>query len=280
MKYMILAVLLSSSTALYAAQSNCAEGKEVNPFNILMWDAIYHNDSEKLKELFSTEPKPSANAHDEYGNIPLIFATWNDQLSVIQQLISADNANVNQSDKYGKTALMWAISKDKNSKTAPEWLHNKKTIQFLIDADADINVHDAHGWTPLMFAVQNNRADIVELLLEKGASLSVENDQGLTALMLAIDSGNKDISRILIAKSNGQIDKRDKHGRTPLMWAVALDKPDIVCILLTANANPNIKNKKDENKRAIDYANEKNQKEMAEIFHSCRRQSRTCSIKS
>lgn len=277
MKYIVLAVLLSSTTALNAAQSNCVEGKEVNPLDILMWDAIYHNDSEKLKELFSTEPKPSAHAHDDYGNIPLIFATWNNQLDVIQQLITAGNAKVNQADKYGKTALMWAIGKDKNSKTAPEWLHNRKTIQFLIEAGSDINMHDEHGWTPLMIAVQNNRADIVEILLEKGAKLSLENDQGLTALMLAIDSGNKDISKILIAKSNGQIDKRDKHGRTPLMWAVALDKPDIVCILLTANANPNIKNKKDADKRAIDYATEKNQKEMAEIFLSCRRSSKVSS---
>src|SRR5262245_48996864 len=55
----------------------------------------------------------------------------------------------------------------------------------LIEAGADVNATQRHGWTPLHGAAQNGSAETVELLLAAGADPTARNDDGRSAAELA-----------------------------------------------------------------------------------------------
>ncbi|AGF84908.1 repeat protein [Moumouvirus goulette] len=94
-----------------------------------------------------------------------------DCLDIIKELIKV---GVNLSMNYnGLTPLGLAIEG-----------HNKKTIEFLIEKGANINITNENGDTILMLAYKHSNnekyLDIVQLLLNKGADISIKNKSGKT----------------------------------------------------------------------------------------------------
>ena len=74
----------------------------------------------------------------------------------------------------GKPLLGWAIH-----------YKRKDWVLGLVEEQADLDIPDSHGNTPLMLAVTSNQADIVRLLLEGQADTSLTNKEGETALQIA-----------------------------------------------------------------------------------------------
>jgi len=60
--------------------------------------------------------------------------------------------------------------------------------------------------------------EAVQLCLEIGGEVNAVNDMGLAAIHGAANRGSDDIIELL-AKHGAQLDKADKEGRTPLVWA-------------------------------------------------------------
>jgi ankyrin repeat protein len=56
---------------------------------------------------------------------------------------------------------------------------------MLLDAGADPNNRQRHGYTPLHSAAANGDLESIDLLLETGADPAATNDDGETALVLA-----------------------------------------------------------------------------------------------
>lgn len=82
--------------------------------------------------------------------------------------------------------------------------------KLLKDKSVDINEQDIENNTPLMYACEEGKKDIVKLLVEAGADLNMQNSYGETALR-KVDSPDsisiaKDITRYLI-----------KHGANPYL---------------------------------------------------------------
>jgi ankyrin repeat protein len=65
---------------------------------------------------------------------------------------------------------------------------------LLIEAGADVNATQRHGWTPLHGAAQNGAADTVERLLAAGAEPSAVNDDGVSAADLAEGAGHLELA--------------------------------------------------------------------------------------
>lgn len=61
-----------------------------------------------------------------------------------------------------------------------------------IDEKAD------NGWTALMFAIDNNDANVVDTLIENGADVNFETPDGLTPLRFARMNGNEKIISLLL----------------------------------------------------------------------------------
>jgi uncharacterized protein len=73
----------------------------------------------------------------------------------------------------------------------------------LLDSGFDVNAADSRYMTPLMYAAQNQHADLVSLLLARGAEVDAENDLGMTALWLATHEAKQDGSVVRQLRSSG-----------------------------------------------------------------------------
>ena len=114
-----------------------------------------------------------------------------------------------------------------------------EVVQVLLDAGADANVKDKQGVTALMLAVKNSLPDVVQILLEDAdANTSIKDQQGMTALMYAARSNTTpEIVKKLLG-AGADINARDEKGRTALIYAVWKNSnPEIVKVLLDSKAD-------------------------------------------
>jgi uncharacterized protein len=65
---------------------------------------------------------------------------------------------------------------------------------LLIDAGADVNGRQSHGWTPLHSAAANGDGDLVDRLVAAGADPTATNDDGKTAADAARAGGHEQIA--------------------------------------------------------------------------------------
>jgi len=122
--------------------------------------------------------------------------------------------------------------------------------KILLDAGANINSLDYHGWTPLMKAVDKENIAIINILInarakiDGGSKYNTTNYQATfvekasyTPLIKAIEKGNIDIVRMLLdagADINGAY---TKYGYSPLVIAIEEENIEIVTLLLDKGAN-------------------------------------------
>lgn len=157
-------------------------------------------------------------------------------------------------------------------------------VRAALAIGGNVNERDQAGWTPLMWAALECRAEIVNLLLAKGADVALRAnsdrkdflDGGQTAILIAsgcfIAHRRADLAperhmppdyaayelaaagkmvRDLIAHA-ANVNDTDVDGRTPLMMAAMQGWSDAAAELLTAHAAVNTHDR--QGRLAIDYA--------------------------
>ena len=100
---------------------------------------------------------------------------------------------------------------------------------------ADVNVKDAHGETPLMYAAIVGSLDAMKFLIEKGADVNVQNNFGSTALIWSAT----DLAKVRLLIDHGaNVNAATKRGRTALLVAAMSDhSADIVKLLKEKGAD-------------------------------------------
>ena len=68
---------------------------------------------------------------------------------------------------------------------------------MLLDKQADINIQDDEGDTPLYMACHLGHKDIVKMLLDKQADVNIQTVTGTTPLAVACYQGHEEISELL-----------------------------------------------------------------------------------
>jgi ankyrin repeat protein len=78
--------------------------------------------------------------------------------------------------------------------------------ESLLNGDPSlVNSYDRQiGWTPLHWAVQTGREEMVTLLLSRGANLNVRDKRGWTPMRLARKTGKASIAELL--RAHGGVD--------------------------------------------------------------------------
>ena len=97
------------------------------------------------------------------------------------------------------------------------------SIGLLLEAKADVNAADQHGWTPLHFTAQEYLPEIARILLAKGADPNACDDEGCSVLWRAVFSacGQFDLIRLL-QESGARDDLANAEGVTPRALAERL----------------------------------------------------------
>lgn len=119
------------------------------------------------------------------NSAPLVDAVIKGQKKKVVSLLD-EGADVDSRDRYGKTALMWAILKERRS-----------LARFLVLNGANVNALDWEKTTCLMWAVVAGDAEMVKMLIQNKAHLQRKDMYGDTALRIATKRGRSEIADVL-----------------------------------------------------------------------------------
>ena len=100
---------------------------------------------------------------NRFGGTALIPAAERGHVAVVGELLAHSDVNVNHVNNLGWTALLEAIVL---SDGGPK---HQQIVQLLIDHDADVNIADKEGVTPLQHARTRGYAEIEGMLVRAGA---------------------------------------------------------------------------------------------------------------
>jgi ankyrin repeat protein len=216
--------------------------------------------------------------HDQHGNNALHAAVKAGKWSVCHHLLAL-GANPNTSDRSGISTLTYlaqAFAKGdeqaaiivatllapllargyrldrvvKNPDPARPW--EKTTIRAILQSNLnrfgshlhllyadDINLADANGHTPLMFAAQHGLVAILQVLMTKGANVNLADNNGWTPLMAAAAKGHLTIIEALLSALDIDINAQKADGATALIVAAANGQHEVVKTLIDNGAKVN-----------------------------------------
>ncbi|KAI9642631.1 hypothetical protein NHQ30_009436 [Ciborinia camelliae] len=173
------------------------------------------------------------NAQDSSKKLtPLIEASRNGHEGIVQILLD-NKANVNAQNLSKSTALLEAIGQ------GPENL--KEIVKKLLSANADINLANNMGETPLLLAVRIPNENMAKLLVKAKADVNLANDKKETPLLLAVRNQNEDMAKLLV-EAKADVNLANDKKETPLLLAVQNQNEDMAKLLVEAKADVNLAN--------------------------------------
>ena len=135
--------------------------------------------------------------------------------------------------------------------------HNSTVmIKYIVSLGFDINNIDKNSWTPLHYAVRNNRElTVIKYLIESGADIKAVTKDGKNLLHFV--AFNNELSVVKYVLNLGlDINTTDENGWTPLQYAVRYNKnTEIVKYFLESGADIEVKTHKGESLLRLAMAN-------------------------
>ena len=177
--------------------------------------------------------KQGANVNIRNGGLgtPLhLAANKNDAVGV--KILLSHGANVSLMTRLGNTALHTAA-----------YGGFEKVATPLIDHGAGLNDQGPSTYyTPLHAAAYQNAPSMVRLLLRRGAGVNVKQNGKThsTALQIAAYRGNNKTVEVLL-NWRPNLELKDSVEQTALHVALRYGKKEILCLLLKAGADANVK---------------------------------------
>jgi len=130
-------------------------------------------------------------------------------------------------------------------------ISDEQVLTELLKGNANVNVTDEDGCTPLIIATKNNNLFFVEHLILAGANVNTVDKDGNTPLILAAFNNQTAIAELLL-ENGAAINQQNQHGSTALMLAVKYLNNDTVKVLMLHGADQTICDSK--GMRATDFA--------------------------
>ena len=173
------------------------------------------------------------------GTPAIVAAVAGKNPQIIQMMIDripagqGESAPINQTDAKGRSALSLAAEQGDNSLI--NTLNTKGGSAFSMDSEQ---------YTPLHFSVLKNKIETAQLLIQLDASanqdqkpraLNFSNNNAETPLLIAVRNKNAEMVKLLLSQGASP-DIADRRGYTPLMAAVEMDVPQIAEWLIDAKA--------------------------------------------
>ncbi len=216
----------------------------------------------------------NADAHGQHGHLPLISAIENSKTEIAILLLDSGarpdkEGGTLRVTQYQITAMHMAIwSQNLNvlariAETSPNWdirvrcplkleriaprletwpftdvhclhfaAHSPSTdgLRFLLrQCPKSINCRTAEGQTPMHIAAMVGNIEAAQILVDEGAEVGIQDRHGCTPLHYAVETGKRELVLVLLQGGSPQI--ADKFGITPELFAFMEQKPEIVEVL-------------------------------------------------
>lgn len=187
-----------------------------------LFEAVHTNSMDFMSKVLALETI-DVTITDENGSNVMHTACMNGLVNSVVVLASTHPHLVNESDKYGKTPLMYSAE---NAYV--------NILKLLLTEKTQINASCNDGWTALMYATSKGALDIMSLLIAHGADLeSRDNSFQQTPFLIAVKSGHLEAAELL-KKHDAKFDVTDYYDRTALHLAVETNNEEMVkCVLST-----------------------------------------------
>ena len=171
----------------------------------------------------------SGSPSTTFANSSLAAAAMRGDIDTVKTLLKK-NADVNESQGDGTTALHWAA-----------YRNDPNVAELLIGAGANISAKTRLGdLTPLLLAAKNGNTAVIKILLKAGTDVNLADRNGTTPLMYSAASGSGPTVK-LILESGADVDAKDQtNGQTALMFASAQGRTNVVRILAASGADLNV----------------------------------------
>lgn len=173
------------------------------------------------------------SSHD--GATPILIASERNKLPVVQKLISCGARGVNIAKANGVTPLVVAAYKG--------YLQLLTLLLSVNTEDPGVPVRDRPWASPMIAACDSGHVGAVNLLLEARASIDAPcRSDGEVPLIAAVREGHSAVVRRLLDANANARDVCLSHPIfTPLYLAASSGRPDIVKLLLAAEASPAVR---------------------------------------
>lgn len=212
--------------------------KKQTPLHI----AVGLNGTECVKILLKAKANPSLKDCDGDTPMHIEIAKKNDQSDILKDLLESDLAKFTQTNADGFNVLHWAAMN--NLKSATEIILKK--------SPKIVNEPLAEGLTALHLAAVNNCLETANVLLRSGhCDVNAVDKTKRTPLIMCVSQGHQQMMELLIA-AGSKVNVQDSDGNTALHVAMLIKAlptqqemdTEILCALLEAKADIDIKNKK------------------------------------
>ncbi|HKJ30893.1 MAG TPA: ankyrin repeat domain-containing protein [Balneolales bacterium] len=158
--------------------------------NLDIFEAAAVGDVRKVAQHLERNPE-LINSYSPDGFTPLGYATFFGHPETTALLLTY-GADVNRSSRNSMSVYpIHSAVANRNADTA------FALTELLISHNADVNVVQRGGWTPLHQAAAHGNRDLIILLLRNGADKKRKSDDGGTPLDLAIANRHESIIQIL-----------------------------------------------------------------------------------
>lgn len=135
--------------------------------------------------------------------------------------------NINAKNSNRDTALLIAVENNRND-----------CVDILIAANAQINIQNKHGVSPLMIAIRNNNHEITKKIIDqKNLIINAQDNNGHNALMDAVMSNDLTTTYTLLKKPEIDIELVNKHNQSALMLAIKNNNEEIAILLLKSGSS-------------------------------------------
>lgn len=148
-----------------------------------VFDIARNGTLDEMKVLVSQD-QDVINSKNDMGFTPLILACYRGNAEVAKYLI--DNVkDLDYISPEGTALSSLCIS------------YNKELVEKILSKNANPNLQDSRGNTPLLWAVKRGNLELAKMLLNHKADKTIKDSMGISAFEYAIKSNNNEMINLL-----------------------------------------------------------------------------------
>ncbi|KAI3495995.1 hypothetical protein L1887_38344 [Cichorium endivia] len=234
------------------------EGVQEESLKNDIYTAAAYGDLEKLRNLVETEGC-SINKPDDLGYRALQWAALNNRVAAAQYILER-GADVNAVDLTGQTALHWSAVRGAI-----------QVADLLLEEGARVNAADVYGYQTTHVAAQYGQtAYLYHIVTKWNADTDIPDNEGRSPLHWAAYKGFADSIRLLLFLDAFR-GRQDKEGCTPLHWAAIRGNLEACTVLVQAGKKDDLMVTDNTGLTPAQLASDKNHRQVAFFLGNARK---------